>query len=551
MPDPLDTMSLVDKGDDAEETEAGRARRRRRRNLLIGGFVALDVAVGAGLLIAKPWAGDSADSGDGGAAPRATAGDVAESAGEPTLSNHLVIGDFGEHLTVQWANDGEQGAADMGMAPSRRSTTVLAAEGADRDGPWLYAEVELLDRFERRSFDPATYFGDPSGRNVTVGDVPGYYVQAGWTGAQMLIFGPVDDGYSVTFSAVGITQADMVAIAEDMVLAEADDLSVARPVFGPKADELGLLPLAAYEQDSWGIGSGATMSVTSSFTPTSSVVSYTTDDGHNVSVTNDVAPAGMDLLAIARVMLDDATEVTVHGLPAVQGSEQFAGSAIVWVEGGRTIAVSGDVDDLLAVAQAVEPADDQAWDEVISVAQANMNDPMVAITESWLIGAGDLEDSTTWTIDGGLDDDGRLVLCSSAMSNDGSSMNGCNGSHAVDEPALYAGDSLSIDAGQAVGIVATVPAALAGAVLRVTDEDGRVTEVPLREIRAGWTFHAAAVAVSSPGTATLVAADGSELATLDIGDDVLGTAVGGDTASTTAPAVVVSGNASETTAAGG
>ena len=60
------------------------------------------------------------------------------------------------------------------------------------------------------------------------------------------------------------------------------------------------------------------------------------------------------------------------------------------------------------------------------------------ISESWLIGAGDLEDSTTWLIDGGLDDEGRLVLCVAAFSNDGGSMQGCSGEgHDVTAPALF------------------------------------------------------------------------------------------------------------------
>lgn len=527
--------ALVDKGDDAEETDEGRARRRRRNRLLIVAAT-LVALIGGGLLIASPWSDGAEPSGR--SAPT-TVGPGGSTTEAPALSGHLVVGDFGEALTVQWANDGEQGSDDMGAPTSRLSTVMLAADGADPDGPWLSAGVELLDRSDRKSFDPAIYFGDSSGRKVMIGSVAGYYVKSAWTGSDVLVFGPVNDGFSVTFSAAGISQADLVTIAEELVLEEADDDATARPVFGPKADELGLHPIASYEQDTWGFGGLSLTPMASGFASGSVVVSYLTEDGNNLTVTNGVAPAGLDVLAVARVLLGDATEVTVHGLPAIQGGDLSTGDMVVWVEGGRTIAVSGDVDDLLAAAEAVEVADDAEWDDLLAAVEANMGMPGPAVTESWLIGAGDLPDATTWTIDGGLDDDGRLVLCSGSFSNDGSSMNGCNGAHEVGEPSLFMGDLLSTSDGVGVGLVATVPNDLAGTVLRFTDADGVVSEVPLKVIRDDWTFLAAAIAVSTPGTAALVAADGSEVATLEITDDMLGTGAGPSI--TTATAVAVSG----------
>ncbi|MGB8859059.1 MAG: hypothetical protein WCC60_07385 [Ilumatobacteraceae bacterium] len=523
--------SLVDKGEDAEETDEARTRRRRRtRAIALGGSFAV-VAVGAGVLVARPWATDGKPT----TAASATSTLPGGAAGvEPTLSSHLVIGDIGEKLTVQWANDGEANAGQMGQPTGRRSMAMLAKPGATSDGPWLWAAVDLLDRFDRKSFDPSNYMGDPSGRKVMIGDVAGYYLDAGWTGSHMLVFGPVDDGFAVSFNANGLSQADMVAIAEELTLQEDADQALARPVFGPKAAELELAPVAAFDQDAWGFGGGAMISVGSGLTPFGSSVSYLTDKGHNVTVNNEPAPAGFDLVAVAKVMVEDAEEVTVHGLPAVKGSDQFSGDVVVWVEGGRSISVTGDLDDLVAAAEAVEEADGTTWDDLVAAAQATMGNPGAAMPETWLIGAGDLEDSTTWMIEGGVDDNGLLQLCSAAFSNEGGSMSGCNGAtHEVAEPSVFFGDGVGMDGAVGVSIIATVPNSMAGAVLRFTGEDGTVTEVPLKVVRADWSFQAAAMAVSVTGAAVVIGADGAELANVEVTDDNL-EAAGGNTATTVA-----------------
>lgn len=276
------------------------------------------------------------------------------------------------------------------------------------------------------------------------------------------------------------------------------------------------------------------ISVGSGLTPFGSSVSYLTDKGHNVTVNNEPAPAGFDLVAVAKVMVEDAEEVTVHGLPAVKGSDQFSGDVVVWVEGGRSISVTGDLDDLVAAAEAVEEADGTTWDDLVAAAQATMGNPGAAMPETWLIGAGDLEDSTTWMIEGGVDDNGLLQLCSAAFSNEGGSMSGCNGAtHEVAEPSVFFGDGVGMDGAVGVSIIATVPNSMAGAVLRFTGEDGTVTEVPLKVVRADWSFQAAAMAVSVTGAAVVIGADGAELANVEVTDDNL-EAAGGNTATTVA-----------------
>ena len=535
----------MDKSEDADETEEGRARRRRRYRLTVVTAVLVVLLLGAGLLIVRPWSSDSAATAKSVATPTpaTSAGDT-----EPTLSNRLVVGDVGETLTVQWANDGNANIGQMGQSTGMRSLSVLAAPGADSDGPWLSVSVDLLDRFDRKSFDASNYIGDPGGRGVTIGDINGYYVESGWTGSHMMVFGPVNDGFAVSFNAAGITQAQMVSIAEEMTLKEDGDRALAAPVFGQRAAELGLVPVTSFTQESWGFGGGAMISVTGGLTPFGTSMSYVTDKGHTITVTNEAVPEGMDLLAVARVMLKDVEEVKVHGLPALKGSDQFSGDVVLWVEGGRSVSVMGDMGDMLAVAESVAVADESAWNDLIAASQANMGNVGTMISESWLIGAGDLEDSTTWVVEGGLDDDGLLVLCVAGFSNDGGSMQGCSGvTHDVTAPALLMTDQLSVNGGPGVGLVATAPNEFAGAILRFTDEDGKVTEAPLKVIRDDWTFIAAAIGVATKGSAVLVAADGTELAHLEITDDNLvggGVGAGGrvvTTSATVAQATVVQG----------
>ena len=511
--------ALVDKNEDADETQQGRARRQRRTRSAAVVASLIVVALVAGLLIAQPWKSDPRSAVQHG--DKATSAASAGTA-EPTLSNRLVLGDVGEALTVLWANDGEANIAQMGQPTGMRSLSVLAAPGADFAGPWLTVSVELLDRFDRQSFDPSNYFGDPGGRKVSVGDLNGYYLDSGWTGSHLLVFGPVNDGFAVSYNAAGLTQAQMVSVAEEMTLKEDLDQALARPVFGPTAEELGLAPVTTFDQEAWGFGGGAMVSVTGGLTPFGTSTSYVTDKGHTLTVANEAVPEGMDVLAVARVMLQDAEAVTVHGLPALKGTDQFSGDVVLWVEGGRLVSVTGDMADMLAVAESVEVADESAWNALLAASEADMGDPGSMISESWLIGAGDLEDSTTWLIDGGLDDEGRLVLCVAMFSNDGGSMQGCNeATHEVAEPTLFTSDGLNMNGSLGVVLVATAPNEFAGAVLRFTDENSEVSEAPLKLIRDDWTFLAAAIGVATKGTAALVAVDGTQLAHLEITDDVL------------------------------
>lgn len=531
---------LVDKGEDWQETDEGQAHGRRRARRIVAACAVAVVAAGTGLVIARPWAGDSSSSSQASVETSLSHNDDAPAV---TLSNLLVLGDIGQPLTVQWASDAASNGDQMGKPTGRRTIAMLAKPGATSDGPWLWVDVELLDRWDRQSFDPQSYIGDSGGHSVTVGTNKGYYLDSDWTGSTLLLFGPVNDGFAVGLNSQGLTQPELMSIAEELTLDEHTSDATASPVFGPMVSELGLEPIAAFEQDVWGFsgagGGNALSALGGGFGPTATSVSYLTEDGKTVSVSNDVSLAGVDFAAVATLAFDDAEAVTVHGLPAMKGSNQFSGDMVVWVEGGRTISVAGDIDDLLAAAEKVEVVDAATWSSLVQESQANMGNMSNGVSESWLIGAGDLDDSTTWLIEGGLDDDGGFVLCSSAIGTDGSMMQGCGSRREVDAPGLFANDGLSLNGGEAVGLVATVPNNLGAATLRFTATGGAVTEVALKVVRSDWSFTAGALGVTTTGTGVLLAADGTALATLEVTQDVLstGSGVGGDaTASTVAAA---------------
>ena len=73
----------------------------------------------------------------------------------------------------------------------------------------------------------------------------------------------------------------------------------------------------------------------------------------------------------------------------------------------------------------------------------------------------------------------------------------------------------SFDVTDAVAIVG-LAAPDVEAVLRFTADDGTVSEAPVASVREDWPFLVAVLAVTSTGTAELVAADGTVLTTREI-----------------------------------
>lgn len=522
------TDGLVDKGIDEDERDDAPRGSRRRRTALIGGGVVAALAIG-GLAIAQPWAASDDDTAAPGVAPLITQRPSAELV-IPELSNRLAASVVPEGLMPTWVNDGETNDfPDDGTTMA--ANVLLVGEGADfTDGPWVGVTVSLLDKFERKSFDPSQYLMSADGQQLQINGLDGMFAKNDFGGdTSELVYGPVNEGYVVTLSAIGLTQADMVDIAAELSLQESDDDAVAWPQFGATVGELGLTPMASYEQPSFGFGGGFQLVALGGSSPNATSVNYSSEAGDSVAISNDIAIPGLDTLAMARFVIAKEKEVTVHDQPAVTGSidELFGGTVVVWQEGGRSMSVyaSGDV-DVVAIAESVSEFDEQEWADLIAEAEANQGDDFSGQpSETWLIGAGELEDATTWLVEGSVDEDGKVTWCTGALSADSSST-GCNSSGGVEVSAIIAVGSVGADGDAAPAYVATVPIATVGAVLRFTADDGTVTEAPIREIRPEWPFLAAATAVTDVGRLEIIGADGTVIDALDITADDLDVAFG-------------------------
>lgn len=526
------TDGLVDKGIDEDERDDGTARRNTRtRQWVIGGGAVLALAAG-GLAITRPWEGSDDTHGKAPAAGVTIAPPAGERV-EPELSNRLAIGELPEDYRVQWVTDGENGVFD-GLGEPMSTNVILAGPTATvTDGPWLSVTVVLLDKFDRRQFEPIDFVAASDGLDLRINELDGVFATNDFDDSVELAFGPMNEGYVVTMAAVGLTQAEMVAVATELQLSESASEAVAWPQFGPKVSELELQPLASFEQPNSGFGGGPGMQfgVLSGSTPTATSVSYATADFEMISLTNDAVIPGLDMLELVRFITQDAQDVTIHGQPAVMGSmdERFGGSVIAWAEGGRSVVLftMGELDDPVALAESVKVLDEGAWADLATEAEANQEEGDFSSepSETWLIGAGELEDSTTWLVEGAVDEDGNATWCTAAMDN-GSSSTGCNSSGKVEAPAIVSIGTVGADGDFAPAYVAAVPVGTVGAILRFTAGDGTVVETSIHEVRPDWPVLAAAIAVTEVGTLQIVAADGTAMDTVEITDDDLTTVFG-------------------------
>ena len=523
------TDGLVDKGiDDDERDDVPGAGRRRGRTALIGGGIVAALAVG-GLAIAQPWAGD--DHGSSGAGAQITIAVPDEQPVVPELSNRLALGELPEGYLPTWVSDGEAIDFFDGETVMASNVLLVGEDATYADGPWLGVTVQLLDKFDRKSFDHVDFVMASDGQKVLINGLEGLFAKSEFGGdTSELAFGPVNDGYVVVLLSIGLTQAEMVEVANEITLQESDDEAVAWPQFAGKVGDLGLQPLASYEQPSFGFGGGfGALTAIGGSSPTSTSVNYSSNDLGSIALSSDPVVAGLDTLAVARFVLSNTKDITVHDLPAVVGEFDvvFGGSVVIWEEGGRTMSVfaTGDV-DVVALAESVTELDEQAWADLAAEADANQDDDFSGEpSETWLIGAGELKDSTTWVVEGAVDENGTVTWCTAAMDN-GSSMSGCNSSGAVEAPAIISVGTVGADGDVAPAYVATVPLDTLGAILRFTAGDGTVVETPIHEVRPDWPFLAAAIALTDVGTLEIVAADGTVVETAEIALDDLEVAFG-------------------------
>jgi hypothetical protein len=535
-------MSLVDKGEDVTESDAFKRRgAKRKRAALIVGAGAV-VAAGA-VVIVRAVSGDDKQS-----TTAATETTLQQSAADPTpiepeLSGRLLFDPVPDGFVVQYLNEaGTFGPAiDVPAAGPTLDVSLLRAPDATLDdGAWLSASVSLLDRFERQSFEPMNYVDPSQFRKTSVNGLNGV-VGKNWDDSLALVFGPANDGFVVSLASAGITEQELLAIAAEITLEE-NGLQ-ASPQFGPSAAEAGLEPFMRYPVGTWGGVSVGLQLPLLGGDGNSTNVGYVTEEGFDeyVTITNTPFGEDVDMLGLAEFAFSEFEQIEVRGMPAAAGkTPESLGEqpTVVWAEGGRLIVVSGSpsLEDLVSYAQTVVVADDDAWAEAVKSSQEFQGVEQF-VADAWLIGVGDFEDSTTWTIEGGFDDDGNLVLCSLAMSVNGGSSSGCAPGVEIAAPQLLKGPSMGFggpDNRGATVVAVGIPGEVL--ILRFTPDDGPAVEVPLREIRPDWPVWAAAVGASGPGTVELVDGAGTVLDTVPVTDDDIGAVDGFAPAETVAPA---------------
>lgn len=517
-----ESVNLVDKGIDAAETDAALGRRRTVRNIAIAGVAVVALAGGA-LAVVQPWADDgdeSADRPSGTTAPHgggttAVAGDLP----------YVVLDGVPDGLELLWASgpstEGGPWVDDLGGA--EQSVLLVAAPGATfGDGPWVSVSVQLLDRFERASFDPASYLSGPDGpaTTVRVGDSRGAIAENWWGEGSALLFGPVNDGFAVSVNGLGVSDDDLLRLAAEITLEERGDMADA--VLGPAAAGLGLEFLAAYTEASYGLGGGLSVPLMSGGPGMLNANWAEMDGSEQVSLMVQPMPGGMDLATLGRFYLAGAEDVQIGPWAGVAGDfEIFGGSeaAVAWTIDGAVVLVSGSLplDDLVEVAATARVTDAAEWGALVDEANANGGFEPAPDVPTWLIDAGEFDDGTTWLVEGAVDDRGLLLLCSASVSQF-SSWSSCGESVEADQPVIATTGSFDVAAAAAVVGIVGADEADDGTTLRCVTDTGSVVEAPVHSVRDDWPMHAAALVLTEAGMCEVRAGDGTVLVTREISE---------------------------------
>jgi hypothetical protein len=530
------TAPLVDKGIDKDELNDRPERTGGRKKwvllgvgvVVVGGLTATALTVIGGDSTPGSSAETTAPAGDG---------DGTEQGGEaagPLTFRRYVAEKIPDDFVVTYVSDPQSnfGGPGVDVAPMSEQSTLLlvGADGTYEEGPWLGVSVQLLDRFERRNFQPSNYVDMTTAKDVTIGGLKGV-VSKNFDGSTGVVFGPVNDGFAVTVSGRGIPENQLVEIANELTLEEDEDKAMARPVLAELPAGLELTVLADYSVPSWGGFGGFTPPLLFG-SPLTASINYSTKDDFSdyITVSSEKLDAAFDADALIRFIIDDVKDVKVGDIDAVTGTgpDMMGGSEIVaWVQDGYFIAVTGsvDVEELVTVAQSVAEGSEEKWEELRREGERNSGGFQPRSVDSWLVDSGDLSTSLTWVIEAGFEDDdvdGDLLLCSSAMSGDGStSSSGCSQNlPQVPTPWITEGPDISFNV-SAPSYVAFVGNDVVGARLRLVAADGTiVVERPLHVVRSDWPFQMAAIAVEAAGTVELVGSDGAVLdsATVDADD---------------------------------
>lgn len=514
-------------------TEPGVANRRRRWVAPVAVLAALGVGVGGTLAATRPWAddpvtdpaaapADDPEDAEAGAAGSETGAEAEP--GRPELpARRFVVDPAPEGFELTWLNDpAELSDEELGFGPGGGTAVLLVADGATLStGPWVGINARPLDRFERPGWDPRSSMPVETSRAVQVGDYAGA-VGESWDGSTMLTFGPVDDLFAVTLNAQGIDEPALltlgagIRIEADRPRIDAAALPVEMEVLATAEGVWDAQPLSMFTQ--WN-------AVVNSTYTDGGIAGMQTGTGASFTLQHQLAAGGDDPLRVPRFLFDDAVEVDVAGASGVQGTlgaMGFGTSVLTWIDGDDALTltsggVAGDEQlDLVAIAAAVREADEDEWADLVDEVkerQREMEEVFQNPIDTWLIAAGDLDDSSTWVAEGAFTEEGAFVPSVSEMSGDGGMSGGgafAGNAAAVEIPGVLV-QPPSMNA-TVVYALATLDAA--GAVLRLTLDDGRVVESPLRAVRPEWPALVAAVGIPSgdTGQAELVAGDGAVLA---------------------------------------
>ncbi|MEZ5217397.1 MAG: hypothetical protein R2715_12655 [Ilumatobacteraceae bacterium] len=479
--------------------------------------VAVIAALGLGIGGTAVLLGGNSDDGDASASATTESGDPGGSTGAGSAtqfelpSSRWLLDPIPENFALSWISDPSSENNDFGQSPSG-TMVLLAAPGTTVDeGPWLTVSVRTFAEMTGGRFDPQMMLNVERPENVRVGEFDGA-AGTSWDGSEQLTYGPVDTDYAVTLAADGLTRAQLVTIGA--ALKVAGGAPRLDPSVLPVEMEVVTTSDASWDTSPSALAYGPISVNYNAATPTS--------EGGFLMLNQRLRDATGDPLRVARFLLSDAEDVTVHGQPAVLGrpsADQFGGGfdakAVVWAEGDSVLYLYTQSDlDLMALAESTIEADSAAWDaaqEEMLAEQRRQEEFWNNPPPAWLIGAGELDSSTTWIVEGSLldNEDGPpgLVVSLNEMQANGSTGMGYDPSQQVTEfPNLY----VAAGGMESRAIVGFGPLDPTGYVLRVTTEDGTVIEEPLRTVRPDWPASAAAVGLRADVafTAEIVGPDG-------------------------------------------
>ncbi len=502
-----DDFGVIDPDEVGSSADSGAPRSPRRRWVLPTALVGV-LAVGGvgGWLITRGSGGSDTDSSAPGSPPKSGDGvefdgGAQDGDGATSPAPHWIIGALPDDLAVFQAFDASS-QGDDGFEPSAPtvSAVLLAEPGATAStgGTVMISVTEYDD----------TFLSEETGADSIVIDGTSWYVydDGEADGMQNVTF-PIDERWNVDLTTRHRGRAELAAIANSIDID--DDGTI---VFRDGA------LIEGYEEV---VDGDALMAMSLSGGADSSTVAYTTPDGdfsQNLSLTVTPMPP-TDFAPMFRLFVDDLVELTVHDLPAIGGAndDMLGGEAvIVWQEDGNLVVLTGsyDVDELLPIAESVREATDEEWDEALSAFDPGVFEPGFGIDDSnFVVGAGDVGDRRTWIVEASFDDGFQACAntdnYSSCMTTSDTDVDATN-------PILQIVSGS--DDGSIGTLIAVVDRSIIGAVLRITPAGGDPILVPLHEVDATFPGPAAAGAylIDDGGTAELLDAAGTVLATLDL-----------------------------------